>query len=383
MTLLTREDSKLAEEAAEWLTRMLFEPSMDCREGLVAWLQLSPRNIEEFLLAQTTYRAFHRIDPQREIDVHELVASAQASIVPLRQIGMDADRPEASVETPASEIHAAVIEDLIRPRLQRKSGFPRWARVVGAVVVIVGAVMGWQYYANPDNRTYSTGLGEQHTIRLSDGSLIELNTRSKAEVHFSKALRQVRLLEGEALFVVAHDTARPFRVSTDTATIQAVGTQFDVYRGEASTRVAVVEGRIQVASDGSGSSLPISVGGTWTKSSEQPTQPQAVPTLLAAGEQAQVTPGHVEKDVRPNVTNAVAWRQRRLVFDHTSLADVVKELARYSDFRIGLIGGELLNRRISGVFQADDPQTIVALLESDNTVKVQHVENGVIITLRN
>ena len=53
-----------------------------------------------------------------------------------------------------------------------------------------------------------------------------------------------------ALFVVEHDTARPFIVSAGTAKIRAVGTQFNVYRRSTGTDVAVVEGVVQVTADG-------------------------------------------------------------------------------------------------------------------------------------
>jgi len=370
MTLSNRETARLAEQAAEWLVRLTFEPTEDNRQGLVAWLQRSPRHIEEFLFAQTTFSVLHGMDPSRQIDVQELVGKAKNSIVPLRQIGTAAmDRPPDSPQLPEESV-PEIADIAPRPaRLPWKSGLA----VAASALLLTGILsVGGQLRADPDHRTYSTALGEQRTIRLSDGSLIELNTRSEATIDFSKATRNVRLRDGEALFVVAHDTQRPFRVATDNATIQAVGTQFNVYQAGRSTTVTVLEGKVELST---GNSAAMSA-------SAEPGQSVSTNTLLSSGEQANVASGHVRKDARPNAQNAVAWRQRRVVFDHTALADAVKELERYSDFRIGLVGDQLLSRHISGVFQADDPHTIVALLESDNTVNVRHVDNGVIVTSR-
>lgn len=66
---------------------------------------------------------------------------------------------------------------------------------------------------------------------LNDGSIVYLNTRSRVEEQFSRQARNVRLLEGEAMFSVEHDRARPFRMISDDTVIQAIGTQFNVYRG--------------------------------------------------------------------------------------------------------------------------------------------------------
>lgn len=60
-----------------------------------------------------------------------------------------------------------------------------------------------------------------------------------------------RLLEldrGEALFRVARDAARPFQVRIDDRVIEALGTQFNVYRRADDVLLTVVEGRVSVMS---------------------------------------------------------------------------------------------------------------------------------------
>ena len=60
----------------------------------------------------------------------------------------------------------------------------------------------------------------------------------------------VELVEGQALFRVAKDHARPFVVQTAGIRVRAVGTQFDVYRKASGTQVTVVEGRVAVFAPG-------------------------------------------------------------------------------------------------------------------------------------
>src|SRR5205823_2531257 len=97
----------------------------------------------------------------------------------------------------------------------------------------------------------------ERSIALPDGSLIELNARSSVRVRFTSNERAVELFEGQALFRVAKDPARPFIVSSDGKRVRAVGTQFDVYRKKASTTVTVLEGRVTVGrAAAEGTSLP-------------------------------------------------------------------------------------------------------------------------------
>ena len=58
--------------------------------------------------------------------------------------------------------------------------------------------------------------------------------------------RLVELLQGQALFNVAKDSARPFFAMSDDARVRAVGTQFDINRRRTGTTVTVLEGRVAV-----------------------------------------------------------------------------------------------------------------------------------------
>src|SRR6185437_12016611 len=77
---------------------------------------------------------------------------------------------------------------------------PRWN--LGPVLVITLvclAILPFVFVgADLSPGEYLTGLGEQHTIPLSDGSKIILNTQSHLRVRFTPNGRDIELLEGEA-----------------------------------------------------------------------------------------------------------------------------------------------------------------------------------------
>src|SRR5207247_4004547 len=73
---------------------------------------------------------------------------------------------------------------------------------------------------------------------------------SAVNVRYERRLRQVEIERGHVVFAVAHDPARPFRVTAGSAQVIAVGTEFDVYLQGEVTLVTVVEGRVAVGPSG-------------------------------------------------------------------------------------------------------------------------------------
>lgn len=94
-----------------------------------------------------------------------------------------------------------------------------------------------------------TGIGEQATTILPDGSTIKLN--SCTSLSYSpeewKSRRHVSI-SGEAAFDIAHDESRPFTVSAAKYDITVLGTVFNVntYPEASEDRVALKSGKIRI-----------------------------------------------------------------------------------------------------------------------------------------
>lgn len=102
------------------------------------------------------------------------------------------------------------------------------------------------YWPDPASGEYATGVAEHSNIRLPDGSSVALNAQSRLRVRFSASTRDIMLLQGAAVFSVARDTIRPFRVHARGAIFEAVGTDFSIYLGADVTQIAVRRGRVKV-----------------------------------------------------------------------------------------------------------------------------------------
>ena len=331
-------DTRLAEEAAEWLIRLAEESCESTKTEFVAWLKRSPRHVEEFLLVSTAQQLVSDRDANRDIDLAALLAETHMDVA----------------EFPSQ---ARAREAAMGPAVSRRSRVTRLAMAAAVAMLFLGGLF-W-LTGHHATRTYATGVGEQRALHLEDGSLLHLNTRSRVSVAYSDHAREVRLLAGEALFNVEGDPKRPFRVLTPHAVVQAVGTQFNVYERSEATRVAVVQGRVKIIEKGS------------------------PPVLLGAGEEAVVRAnGAIARASRPDIDTAVAWRQRRLSFHGATLAEVVSEFNRYNQRQIELEGPNTPGRRITAVFNADDPEALLRFLEHEPNVELQRRRGSAVIRVK-
>ena len=172
-------------------------------------------------------------------------------------------------------------------------------------------------------------------------------------------------------------------VYTDDAVVRAVGTQFDVYRREDGTVVSVIEGRVSVtpaspprtaseqtpggASQGSGPALPAKAPGR----------------MLGASQEAHVShAGSVSIREVNNVTDTVAWRERRLIFTDQTLGQIVGEFNRYRANPIRLEGAGVRERTYTGVFDADDADSLVEVLARDPALAVDRSPEGIVVRMK-
>jgi transmembrane sensor len=351
----TRElEALYAVEASGWIETMRHaSPGDELR--FVAWLKESPRNVRDFLLMLSLDSALEKLDAERLHSIEALIAKVDQRVTPLTR------RP-----APA----AAVVATRAR-RL-------RWAALAaGVLVAAVGAAF---WYAHPGFRQFETATGEQRTFELEDGSVVSLNTHSQVAVRLGAQAREVRLLRGEALFHVAHDPSRPFLVATDDAVVQAVGTQFDVYRRDDGTVVAVLEGRVNVTT----AAPAPAAGGSGAAPVAGPRAPTAAAVRsLGASQEAQVShEGSVSIREVNNVSDRVAWRERRLIFRDQTLDHIVAEFNRYRAAPIRLGGGSVGERVYTGVFDADDADSLLQVLARDPALEVDRSGESIVVRLR-
>jgi transmembrane sensor len=348
--------ASILEQAAHWweLLHSDSASSSDHRE-FGEWVARSPERVEAYL---QTARLVKAIKSPRLIwpstAAEELIREAKAS-------------PETVVPFSTTQVSAPAARGEGRHARSRFA----WA---AAAVLLMG--VGLALYILDKPQEFSTALGEQRSVLLADGTRATLNTASTIEVTFRKDRRQVRLVQGEALFEVAHDAARPFVVRAGNALLEDVGTQFNVDMRPNGTTVTVVEGQVAVdsatKSDGAAAQAGRRAGGT------------VEALILGANDRVLITPAGVGDPQRGvNVTASVAWTQRQLMFEHRPLSEVAEEFNRYNRDRIDIDSAELERQEVTGVFDAKDPASFVAFLSGIPGVEIREGANGThIVSLR-
>lgn len=350
-------NNQIVDEAADWIATLRGGGERPAaREEFAAWLCRSPEHVRAYLDLAGLWLEFGRVDRRQDLDVQTLVQRALAvdNVVSLDK----ADRASA-------------------PRPRKVWRYRLAAAVLLAIGLGLGGVL-WQSYRYP---TYTAGVGEQRSITLSDGSIVELNSRSRVRVRFSPAQRSVELLEGQGLFRVAHDAARPFVVRSGEVRVRAVGTQFDVYRKATGTVVTVLEGKVEVTGSAA-APADDDPGVSPMPRDDSPARPRRASVRLAAGEQVTVGKDRASAPRAANVEAATAWTQHQLVFDSATLAEVAHEFNRYNRRQLVVADQGLESVLINGVFSSTDPAALLRFLRAQSDLEVQETGTEVRIVRR-
>jgi len=338
-----------ARAAAEWLV-ILSDPECTYEERLdfIAWLRRSNLHVEEFLRVSQLTRELAGSKSWPQDSITGLIEKARA---------VDSNRVTRLVT-------ATERSSTPRPAAAGPRRIVQRALAASMIILISGVLIAMFDWGS---KTYVTNVGEMRSITLEDGSVVDLNTRSRLRARFTAAERDVQLIAGEAIFRVARNPTRPFRVWSGETEIVAVGTEFNVDAHNSRTVVTVLEGRVRVSNSMS------STSGRSTGS----TDPAARPIELASGEQAVVAEYNPPRRVPvADTKRATAWTERRLIFEETTLADVAAEFARYNEKSIHILGEPLASQRITGIFNATDQASFVEFLRTHADVRVHEDARG-------
>ncbi len=208
---------------------------------------------------------------------------------------------------------------------------------------------------------FATTTGEVKNITLADGSEITLGAKSQLKAWATNKERRVILVSGQAFFNVAKNPQRPFWVDAGETTVRVVGTQFDVRKGSDRTRVAVLEGIVNVTSA--------------HKSNHN------TPVVLTAGQQVtRLNAGNFEAVNAISVSELESWRNGRLIYLRASLADVVADANRYFKGSISLGSKNLADLKVTAAVSTNQMDALTDMLTSSLPVVLQRdAQNNIVI----
>ncbi len=350
-------EAAVTRQAAEWFVsqRAGTLPPAE-REKFTAWLRTSPMHVREYLAVSMLARDVGAAT--ESLDTDQLVGEARND-----------PHEDVSVVTPMS-VRTAL------PAAADRATVPRARRKLLAAASIAVALLSLPWLIDRATvllspATLRTEHGEQRVWRLPDGSVVHLNSGSEIHLRFSRTERVVDVERGQALFDVARDVNRAFRVTAGAADVIALGTSFDVYRKPGELTITVVEGkvlvkqprheRLDIVADGGGESA---VG--------------AADIAVTAGNQVRLSARRsAASPVSVDVARATAWTQQHIVFEQERLADVVQEFNRYGRMPMIVEGPALQDLRITGIFNAYDTDSFVNFLQRLDDVEVKTAADSI------
>lgn len=293
-------DQALLEEAADWHVRLHQADDASLRAEHLAWLGRSPAHRDAYA------------------HVEKVLGLSQAA--------------RAAAAAGVFGDPAAANQNVQAPARSR-----RWALAAGvAAIALAGA--GWELLAWTGDR-FQTAAGETRRVTLADGSTIDMNGATTIRVRYDARLRAIELQHGEALFSVAKDPARPFRVAAGDRTVEAVGTMFNIDLGSAQADVAVSEGTVLV----SAAQAPLRLTKGQAVAYEQGAAPQAVRTVA--------------------IEQIGAWRTGLLTYEDVALNVVIADLDRYFPGRHVVDDPKLAHMRVTVSLRPRDAEQTLRRLE--------------------
>ena len=324
------ERDPIHEQAAEWFAQ-LQDPQVSLELTLEwqRWMSKDSRNAHAFARIEEAWNTLGEVSP-----------------VPVTPV-VESDPYDGT--TPLS--------DFRRPSFVRRHRVPlaiAASVVLGMLLALVSANRDLlSGRAGPE--ILRTAIGENRSVRLQDGSRVTLGGGTEIHIMLRKDSRHISLMKGEAFFKVAKDAARPFIVSAGDAAVTAVGTEFNVRRGDDRITVAVLEGRVVV--ERSSGLIPTALLREF--------KPELVPVQVDAGQQTRVDDGGIERATElADALAATAWRAGRLAYQREPLHYVLADVNRYAVKPIVAEDETVGSLKITGTVASDNVEEWIASLES-------------------
>ena len=308
--------------------------SDDERREVLAWVDASPANKEEFLQREADFvfgnlpdsepsqaaraQIMHVVEPKRKrLRILSAVASAAAVFVVGAFIWVLHDNNRLNEQVLSL---TAQNEKLIAiPELEQ-----------GESVL--------NYKVNP---------GVKGKITLPDGSEVILNSAStlRTPARYENGKRVVEL-EGEGYFKVESNPDWPMYVRTSRGvTVKVTGTEFNLstYSDDAALKLTLVRGRVSLLDEKNDTEIAV-------REKEE----------VAVGAVKRLeSPARKPADIKVNTS----WKDGYLVFDNTPIREVIKKMERWYGIDITVADARVMNNTFTASFQSESLQQVLTLLD--------------------
>ncbi len=242
-----------------------------------------------------------------------------------------------------------------RPRRMLYTGMG----IAASALLVISALFVWNSYRGGEESsmppmavTMQSGSEPRKTLMLADGSVLTMRHNSTVSLAegFSKTNR-VLTLTGEAFFDVKADPSHPFIVHTKDASIEVLGTVFNVsaYPENSYTETSLFRGRVEVTSKEDPSRKTVLL----------PSQKLVIQSGGKKDTSFAVRPLAV--DPADHKASEIAWVRSRLKIQDETLEQIAGRLQQWYGIPIIITDEEVKKYSYSGTFESE---TVIKALEA-------------------
>lgn len=263
-------------------------------------------------------------------------------------------------EVPAEQVSAAnerLMASLSAPVIPMKTSRRKWWwSAAAAVLLLVAGAYLWTSFNNQSS--IQTAYGQLGRQQLPDGSEVILNANSSISYSngWNKGNEREVWVKGEAFFKVKKTASKSrFIVHTNQLDIVVTGTQFNVTSRADRSSVMLTEGSVLIR----------------TKDGKE--------IRMAPGDFIELSNSQLERKVVKEEA-VLAWKDKKIVFDNTSLADVAVFIKDHYGEEIVISDDSLARKTITAFMPNDNLDVLLKSLEATLDFKVVRKDGRIMIT---
>ena len=183
----------------------------------------------------------------------------------------------------------------------------------GAGIVKNGHQLSYDHQSAAESTVYnsiSTSYGSVYQLELADGTKVWLNAASSLRYPtFFKGKERIVELQGEGYFEVAKNAGQPFLVKSGDATVQVLGTRFNVNAyAEEPVRTTLLDGVVKMNG-----------------------------RLLKPGQQGALINNNVNLS-EAAIDEVIAWKNDLFLFNNRPLPEIMREVERWYQVKVIFAG---------------------------------------------
>ena len=207
-----------------------------------------------------------------------------------------------------------------------------------------------------------TSDGSKKEVTLPDGSIVLLNIDSELiyPKEFKEDIREITLV-GEAFFDIAHNEEKPFIVNVNNMKVKVLGTSFNVksYPDDKKVETTLVTGKVELIRE------------------------KESPVILKPSQKAVLNKSDKNLEIEKVETSEVtAWREGKLIFNKTSMEQVILDLERKYNTDFTINSPDLLEYKYTGTFDNLTLDEVLKLLMISSPIEYTITQEKIVLNMK-